>query len=115
MFSFFSSQTATKQQWNGAECNIIRLTKTQHNVKTQRIRCNNGGEFSSNYFKAFCRNKGIRLEYTLPYTPQENGKAERMYSLLNKVRTKFSETNLPGKLGGEAMQCSLHMNWIGPQ
>ncbi|KAG5893279.1 hypothetical protein JTB14_002682 [Gonioctena quinquepunctata] len=54
-------------------------------------------------------NKGIALEYTLPYTPQENGTAERMNrSLLNKVRTKFAETNSPRELWGEAILCSAY-------
>ncbi|KAG5898770.1 hypothetical protein JTB14_010980 [Gonioctena quinquepunctata] len=53
--------------------------------------------------------KGIALEYTLPYTPQENGTAERMNrSLLDKVRTKFAETNLPRELWGEAILCSAY-------
>lgn len=97
---------------NEAEQNIIdfiKLIKTQHNQKTQRIRCDNGGEFSSNYFKSFCKNTGIQLEYTMPYTPQENGIAERMNrSLLDKVRTKFAETNLPRELWGEAIQCAAY-------
>lgn len=86
---------------------FIKLINTQHGLKTKKIRVDNGGEFTSNMFKDFCRNKGIKLGYTLPYTPQENGTAERVNRmLLDRVNTKFIETNLPRELWGEAIQCS---------
>lgn len=88
---------------------FIRLIKTQHGLKTKRIRCDNGGEYSSNHFKQFCRSRGIQLEYTMPYSPQQNGIAERMNrTLIDKVRTKFAETNLPKELWGEAIRCSAY-------
>lgn len=88
---------------------FIRLIKTQHNQKTKSIRCDNGGEFSSNNFEQFCKYKGIEIQYMSPYTPQKNGKAERMNrTLLDKVRTKFSDTNLPRKLWSEPVLCSAY-------
>ena len=38
-----------------------------------------GGEYISNEFKRFCRNQEIRFENSAPYTPQENGKIERIW------------------------------------
>ena len=38
-----------------------------------------GGENISNEFKRYCRNQGIRSENSAPYTPQENGKIERIW------------------------------------
>ncbi|UYV60655.1 hypothetical protein LAZ67_1001766, partial [Cordylochernes scorpioides] len=95
-----------------AEQNIIdfiKLIKTQHNKKTRKIRVDNGKEFSSGNFKQFCRTKGIQIEYTSPYTPQQNGTSERMNrTLIDKVRTKLAETNLPKYLWGEAIYCSAY-------
>ncbi|UYV64717.1 hypothetical protein LAZ67_3001746, partial [Cordylochernes scorpioides] len=95
-----------------AEQNIIdfiKLIKTQHNKKTRKITVDNGKEFSSGNFKQFCRKKGIQIEYTSPYTPQQNGTSERMNrTLIDKVRTKLAETNLPKYLWGEAIYCSAY-------
>ena len=40
---------------------------------------NGGGEYISNEFKRYCGNQGIRFENSAPYTPQENGKIERIW------------------------------------
>ena len=37
-----------------------------------------GGEYITNGFRRCCRNQGIRFENSAPYTPQENGKIERI-------------------------------------
>jgi len=34
--------------------------------------CDNGTQFTSRGFKTFCRTNGIKLEYTAPYSPQQN-------------------------------------------
>lgn len=74
-----------------------------------RVRCDNGGEFSSRDIKSFCSNKGIRLEYTAAYSPQSNGVSERMNkTLLNKVRSMFVDTNLPKTLWGEAIRTAAY-------
>ncbi|KAJ8886966.1 hypothetical protein PR048_013180 [Dryococelus australis] len=73
--------------------NFIKMAKTQHGVKSKRIRLDNGSEFSSNSFKKFCADKA----------------AERMnLTLMNKVRTKFEETDLPRTLWGEAVCASVY-------
>ncbi len=40
----------------------------------------NGGEYTSNAAVKFYASQGIRKEWTAPYTPEENGKAERVWS-----------------------------------
>jgi transposase InsO family protein len=37
-----------------------------------------GGEFMSSDFKEFCDKHGIKREYTIPGTPQQNGVVERL-------------------------------------
>ena len=41
------------------------------------IVCDGAGEYASNDIKQLCRQKGVKLEFSAPYTPQENGKVER--------------------------------------
>ena len=38
------------------------------NIKV--LRMDNGGEYTSNEFKNFCKGEGIKRELTTPYTPQ---------------------------------------------
>lgn len=87
----------------------VNFVKSQKKVNVKAFRLDNGGEFSSNRFKQFCKNYGRRLEYTMPYSPQSNGKAERINrTLLNKVRTKIIESGLPKFLWDEARKCSVY-------
>lgn len=81
----------------------------QHNIVVKKFRLDNGGEFVGNYFKNFCKQKGITLEYTMAYTPQQNGKSERMNrTLLNKIRIKIIESGIPKYLWDEALKCSVY-------
>lgn len=45
----------------------------------------------------------------MAYSPQQNGKSERMNrTLMDKVRTKLIQTNLPKEFWGEAILCSAY-------
>lgn len=74
---------------------FINEVENKWNSKTHKIRCDNGGEYSSNEIKDWCRKKGIILEYTTPYSPQLNGKAERLNrTLLDKARALIFDSGL---------------------
>ena len=45
--------------------------------KLKAVQADNGGEYRGQ-FEEYCRSKGIRLEFTVPKTPELNGLAERM-------------------------------------
>lgn len=60
--------------------------------------------------KAFCRRKGIRLDYTVPYTPQQNGRAERLNrTVLNKARAMIFESGLKKEMWGEAIRVAAYI------
>ena len=89
--------------------NYVEELKTQHNVPVKSFRLDNGDEFTSTAFKDYAKRKGIYLEYTMPYSPQMNGKSERMNrTLLNMIRTKIIESGIPKPLWGEALKCSAY-------
>ena len=44
----------------------------------KRLRSDNGGEYTFKEFIQYCRDKGIRREFTIPSSPQQNGVSERM-------------------------------------
>jgi transposase InsO family protein len=47
-----------------------------------KLRCDNGGEYRNGQLKEWCKNKGITLDYAVPYTPQLNAKAEKLNRIL---------------------------------
>ncbi len=46
-------------------------------VRIKRVLTDNGSAFRSNRFATACRRLAIRHDFTRPYRPQTNGKAER--------------------------------------
>ena len=54
----------------------------QYGVTVLRIMSDNGGCYRSHAFRSFCAAIGVRQRFTRPYTPQTNGKAERMIQTL---------------------------------
>ena len=50
-----------------------------------KLRLDNGGECVNNKFINFCTVHGIQLQYIFPYTPQQNGVAERKNRTLKEM------------------------------
>ncbi|CAA9998356.1 unnamed protein product [Nesidiocoris tenuis] len=99
----------TKDEAEQNLINYVNTTERQLGIKVKRFRLDNGGEFSSNNFKNFARKHGIELEYTMSYSPQSNGKSERMNrTLQNMVRTKLIDSGVPKYLWGEALKSSVY-------
>ena len=59
------------------------LVENQIEKQIKVLRTDNGGEFCVNEFEELCKKCGIARENTTPYTPQQNGVAERMNRTLN--------------------------------
>ena len=54
------------------------MVETQTGSKLKRFRSDNGGEYINKPFKDFCTKHGILMETTAPYSPVQNGVAERL-------------------------------------
>ena len=54
------------------------VVENQTGQKIKCLRTDNGGEFKSDEFVKFYRERGIRREYMAPYSPEQNGIVERM-------------------------------------
>nr|GEU42472.1 hypothetical protein [Tanacetum cinerariifolium] len=60
------------------------------------IRCDNGTEFKNADLTQFCRLKGIKREFSVPRTPQQNGIAEKKNrTLIEAARTLLADSLLP--------------------
>ena len=67
----------------------------QSNEKLQAIRCDNAGEYHASTTRLRQEN-GVVVEFTTPYTPEQNGLAERLNrALTTKVRAMLAEADLP--------------------
>ena len=67
--------------------------------KVKCIRSDNGGEFIGHEFKSLLRNSKIKHETCAPYSPHQNGTAERAWSsLFNMTRCLLLEAKLPKTL-----------------
>lgn len=80
------------------------------NLRVSKIRCDNGGEFVNNDIKSWCRRKGIVMDITIPYTPQLNGKAERLNrTLLDKARSLIFDSGIEKTFWGEAIRVAAYL------
>ena len=52
---------------------IKARAETETGGKLKAMRTDRGGEFTSNLFKVFCNEGGIKHYTTTPYSPQQNG------------------------------------------
>ncbi|GKB36854.1 ribonuclease H-like domain-containing protein [Tanacetum coccineum] len=57
--------------------NFIKEVENLVDKKVKIIRSDNGTEFKNKVMDDFCREKGIKREYSVARTPQQNGVAER--------------------------------------
>jgi hypothetical protein len=69
----------------------------------QRIRTDGGGEFVGSVWKAYYDARGITHEKTVPYSAEQNGKAERAVGIIkNGTRTYLLESGLARQYWGAA-------------
>ncbi|CAI7915295.1 unnamed protein product [Closterium sp. NIES-54] len=81
-----------------------------------RLHSDRGGEFSSNFLRAFCRLEGIRQTFTLPASPQQNGIAERRIGMVMDVaRTSMIHAAAPQFLWPFAVQYAAHQINLQPR
>ena len=78
--------------------------------KIKTLRSDRGGEYFSLEFDNFCETHGIIHQSTAPYTPQQNGVAERKNrTLLDMVNAMLEFSGLPYNLWGEALFSATHI------
>lgn len=89
---------------------FIAEVETKLDQKVKTLRTDRGREYLSDMFKGFCEEKGIQRQLTIPYTPQQNGVAERRNrTLLDMVRSMMAQANLPIRFWGDALLTSTYI------
>ncbi|GJR83611.1 putative ribonuclease H-like domain-containing protein [Tanacetum coccineum] len=79
---------ASKDETSGILKNFITEIENLVDKKVKIIRCDNGTEFKNRVMNEFCEKKGIKREFSVARTPQQNGVAERRNrTLIEAART----------------------------
>ncbi|GJS61013.1 putative ribonuclease H-like domain-containing protein [Tanacetum coccineum] len=83
---------ATKDETSGILKSFITEVENLVDKKVKIIRCDNGTEFKNRVISEFCEKKGIKKEFSVARTLQQNGVAERRNrTLIEAARTMFLE------------------------
>ena len=86
------------------------LVENFHDLKIKAIQSDNGGEFTSKEFINFCNENGIKRRTSNPYTPEQNGVAERMnQTLVECARTMLHAQGMPKTLWGAAINTACYL------
>eukprot|EP00253_Pinus_taeda_P036299 PITA_36299 len=85
------------------------LIENQTEKKIKILRTDNGTEYESNEFHDFCKEAGIKRETTTPYTPKQNGVAERKNLQLWKLSVLCSMIKDFRSFYGPKLQIPLFM------
>ncbi|GKA85891.1 putative ribonuclease H-like domain-containing protein [Tanacetum coccineum] len=88
--------SSTQSETSGILKKFITEVENQLNHKVKVIRSDNGTEFKHREIDEFCRQKGIKREYSVARTPQQNRVAERKNkTLIEAARTMLADSLLP--------------------
>ncbi|XBI50024.1 hypothetical protein VPH35_113499 [Triticum aestivum] len=85
------------------------LKESHAQLQILTIRSDNGTEFKNYTLDEFLSDEGIKHQYSAPYTPQQNGVAERKNrTLMDAARTMMAEFKSPYKFWAEAINTACH-------
>ncbi|GKB03748.1 putative ribonuclease H-like domain-containing protein [Tanacetum coccineum] len=108
----------------GLTCLFVKVTSDESklwhkrlghiNFKTiltvKEFLCDNGTEFKNKEMNQFCKRKGIKREFSVARTPQQNGVAERKNKTLIKAsRTMLADSKLPTTFWAEAVNITCYV------
>ena len=89
---------------------IKALIENHTEKKIKTFQSDNGGEFTSNEFKALCKDSRIKRELTTPYNPQWNVVAERKTrTIMEAARAMLHDQDLPMHMWEEAAKTTVYV------
>ncbi|GJU30192.1 putative ribonuclease H-like domain-containing protein [Tanacetum coccineum] len=101
---------ASKDETSGIFKTFITCIENQINHKVKIIRCDNGTEFKNSEMNQFCEMKGIKREFSVARTPQQNEVAERKNrTLIEAAKTMLADSLLPTTFWAEAINTACYV------
>ena len=96
-----------------AEYKALVENQTGHRIKV--LRSDNGTEYVNERLSSMLRRCGIKHETTVPYSPQQNGVAERLNrTLVERARSMLMESHLNVDLWAEAVATAVYLRNRSP-
>nr|GEU56403.1 retrovirus-related Pol polyprotein from transposon TNT 1-94 [Tanacetum cinerariifolium] len=101
---------ATKDETSPILKTFITCLENQLSLKVKVIRSDNRTEFKNNDLNQLCGIKGIKREFSVPRTPQQNGIEERKNrTLIEAARTMLADLLLPISFWVEAVNTACYV------
>nr|GEW57837.1 ribonuclease H-like domain-containing protein [Tanacetum cinerariifolium] len=101
----------TKDETSPILKTFITGLENQFSLKVKVIRSDNGIEFKNNDLNQFCGMKGIKREFSVPRTPQQNGISKRKNrTLIEAARTMLADSLLPIPFWAEAVNTACYVH-----
>ena len=88
---------------------FVNNLRTETGQQVHTLRADNGGEFTGHQFREWLYTNGIRLETSVPHTPEQNGVSERANkTIMEGTRCLIHAKSIPLELWGEAIACAVY-------
>ncbi|GJY45165.1 retrovirus-related pol polyprotein from transposon TNT 1-94, partial [Tanacetum coccineum] len=101
---------ATKDESSDILKSFITGVENLIDQRVKVIRCVNGTEFKNKEMNQFCKRKGIKREFSIARTPQQNIVAERKNrTLIKAARTMLADSKLPTTFWAEAVNTACYV------
>ena len=100
-----------KGETQGILKKVSRRAQNKFEVKIKKVRSDNGIEFRNTNIEAFLDEEGIKHEFSVPYTPQQNGVVERKNrTLIEAIIAMLDEYKISEKdYWAKAINTSCHV------
>lgn len=86
-----------------------RLVNNKFGRTMKTLRTDNGTEYRNEKMNEYMKKRGITLETTAPYTPEQNGKSERdNHTIVEAARTMLQARKLPTHLWAEGTATAVY-------
>ena len=91
-------------------CFEAYLNEVENKLERFTLRTDREREYLSEQFKELCSEKCIIRQLTMPFTPQQNGVAERRNrTLMDMVRSMMAQASLPISFWGDALLTAAYL------
>ncbi|GKF17203.1 putative ribonuclease H-like domain-containing protein [Tanacetum coccineum] len=101
---------ATKDETSGILKSFIIEVENIVDKKVKVIRCDNRTKFKNRVTSEFYKKKGIKKEFSVARTPQQNGVIERRNkTLIEAAKTMLADSKLPTTFWAEAVNIACYV------
>ncbi|KAJ9519015.1 hypothetical protein QJQ45_026299, partial [Haematococcus lacustris] len=94
---------------------VIEQLETQSGFRCKAIRTDNGTEYVNSRMLEYCSSKGIVHQHSAPYSPQQNGAAERLNrTIFEKARSILHAANISLSFWAHAVKYANYIRCLLP-